>query len=60
MFFEWLAKLDRLGASVFRHPSEQKVLWKLEGQLESLLDEPFSPNYEELIAEARSRVEAGK
>jgi len=34
------------------------VLWRLQGQLESILEEPLLPNYRDIIAEARRNVEA--
>jgi hypothetical protein len=58
VLFEWLASLDPLQMP-FGHPSEERVLWKVEGQLESILVEPFAPNYKELLSQARSTVESG-
>ena len=60
VLFEWLANADALEPSVFQHPGEEKVLWKLEGQLESALTEPFAANYRDILAEARRSVEAGE
>ena len=34
----------------------EQVLWRLEGQLESALTEPLSPDYKELVAAARKEV----
>jgi predicted DNA-binding transcriptional regulator YafY len=59
VLFEWLAKLEAMGTTVFQHPSEEKVLWKLQGQLESTLQEPFAANYADIVAEARKTVESG-
>lgn len=59
VLFEWLAKVEPMGTTVFQHPSEERVLWKLQGQLESTLQEPFAPNYDDLISQARADVEAG-
>jgi hypothetical protein len=58
VLFEWLSSLDSLGAAAFHHPSEEKVLWKIEGQLESVLEEPFAPNYNEILDKARKQVDA--
>lgn len=58
VFFEWLAKIEPMGTKVFQHPSEEKVLWRLQGQLESILQEPFAANYADLVAEARRIVES--
>jgi hypothetical protein len=57
VLFEWLANLDSLNTSPFSHPSEEKVMWRIEGQLESILVELFAPNYKELLAQARIDVE---
>jgi hypothetical protein len=59
VLFEWLAKLDSLQPP-FIHPSEEKVFWKIEGQLESILVEQFAPNYDELLSQARRTVESGE
>jgi hypothetical protein len=59
VLFEWLAKVEPMGTTVFQHPSEERVLWKLQGQLESTLQEPFAPNYDDLVSQARADVEAG-
>lgn len=58
VFFEWLAKLEPMGTTVFQYPSEEKVLWKLQGQLESALSEPFAAPYADVVAEARKSVES--
>jgi len=56
VLFEWLAKLDSLDSLPCEHPAEEKVLWRLQAQLEKALVEPLAPNYNEAIAEARCRV----
>lgn len=58
VFFEWLAKVEPMGTTVFQHPSEEKMLWKLQCQLESALSEPFAANYADIVDEARSSVES--
>jgi hypothetical protein len=60
VLFEWLGSLDESQMPRFAHPSEEKVLWKVEGQLESVLTEPFAPNYRELLIQARRAVETGE
>ena len=60
VFFEWLASVEATTTSLFKHPSEQKVLWNLQCQLESTLVEPFAPNYDDILAEARRAVESGE
>lgn len=60
VLFDWLARLEEMGTTAFQHPSEEKVLWKLQGQLESALSEPFSTNYADILLEARRSVESGE
>ncbi len=59
VLFDWLATIDEDKAPPlpFNHPSEEKVLWKIQGQLESTLLEPFQEDYKELLARARTTVE---
>jgi hypothetical protein len=56
VLFEWLARLDEPGAPAIGDPAVEKVLWQLEGQLETALVEPFQDNYRQLLAEARRQV----
>jgi hypothetical protein len=51
VLFEWLASIESHGP-VFKHISQENVLARIEGQLESILVEPFAPNYKELVDEA--------
>lgn len=55
VLFEWIAGLDERGDQIDDDVAK-KVLWVLEGQLESALVEPLQPNYLEVIAEARRKV----
>lgn len=57
VLFDWLARLDDSSPSRFDHSAEEKVFWRLEGQLESVLTEPFAQNYKELLDEARQKAE---
>ena len=59
VLFEFLAHADSATAMPIQHEAEQTVLWKLEGMLESILDEPLKPNYQDLLIAARKAV-AGK
>jgi hypothetical protein len=36
--------------------SERNALWDLEGSLEKVLVQPFSPNYTQLLAQARESL----
>ena len=59
VMFEWLKRTDAVDALQFEDPSEQRVLWKMEGHLERLLHEPFAENYGSLLDEARRKVREG-
>jgi hypothetical protein len=56
VLFELLARIDKAASLEFEHPAEQTVLWTLEAQLEKALVEPFSPEYDKLLADARKQV----
>jgi hypothetical protein len=56
VLFEFLARCDDAESLPLIHPAERQVLWRVEGQLEKLLVEVFSPEYTELIRQARERV----
>jgi hypothetical protein len=60
VLFEWLSEREDDGAldPLIEHWSEQLVLWRLQGQLEKALVEPFHPEYRELLASARERLVA--
>ena len=54
VLFEWLASHD--GTLPIEDPSEQDVLWRIEGALERALLEPLSPDYKTAVAAARKAV----
>lgn len=56
VLFEWLASNEALPV---QHPSEQTVLWRIEGQLEKALTEPLLPDYRESVDAARMAVASG-
>lgn len=56
ILFEFLARCDDAESLPVIHPAERQVLWRVEGQLEKSLVEIFSPEYSELIRQARERV----
>ncbi len=56
VLFEWLARVDAAGNLPVEDSAEQQVLWRLEGQLESILLEPLAPNYREALETARRQV----
>ena len=56
VFFDWLARFNKEEGRRFEDQAEQRVLWNLEASLESTLVEPFKPDYDQILAAARSRV----
>jgi hypothetical protein len=56
VLFELLARIDNAASLTFEHPAERTVLWRLEAELEKTLVEPFSPEYDKLLADARKQV----
>lgn len=56
VLFEWLTRCDSAGLLEVEDGSEQRVLWKLEGQLEKQLVATLAPNYRELLTAARAAV----
>lgn len=56
VLFEFLARFDHEETLSIEDPAEEYALWRLEGALESLLVEPFKPDYKELLAESRKAV----
>lgn len=56
VLFECLARLDEGAALPLEDEAERYVLWRLEGQLEKALVEPFRPDYVALLEGARRRV----
>lgn len=56
VLFEWLARLDASKNLPVEDSSEELVLWRIEGQLESTLVEPLGPDYKEAVEAARKEV----
>jgi hypothetical protein len=56
VLFEWCTSIDLSGCGPENESAEQRVLWKIESQLEKLLVEPFAPNYRELVENAKRRI----
>ncbi|WP_396184025.1 hypothetical protein [Flavobacterium sp.] len=57
VLFEFLARFNQAEhPEIFEDQAEQKTLWILEGQLEKQLVEPFRPNYQDIINEARNQI----
>ncbi|TQJ21942.1 hypothetical protein FBZ33_2175 [Micromonospora sp. A202] len=59
VLFEWLYRTDETTndfADLVEDQAEQRVLWNLTCLLERELVEPFSPQYAELVEQARARL----
>jgi hypothetical protein len=56
VLFEFLRRSDDQSCFSFEHQAEERVLWTLEGMLETQLVEIFSPDYGRFLADAREAV----
>jgi len=54
--FEWLTKQDDSDTFKYDHEAEQRIVWKLQSQLESTLVEPFCEDYLSILELARVKV----
>jgi hypothetical protein len=53
VFFEFLSRFSEDKSLAIEDPAEERVLWNLCCDLEKRLSEPLSPQYAELLADAR-------
>ncbi len=60
VLLDWIYSLEARAIEFFRHPAEQKMVWLLESQLESMLPASTEPGYTQLIADARDAVDASE
>jgi hypothetical protein len=59
VLFEWLSRTEERSndfRDLVEDQAEQRALWNLTALLERELKEPFSPTYDELVANARARL----
>jgi len=57
VLFKFLSRFNENdNKEIFQDQAEEKTLWVIEGQLEKILVEPFMPNYQDIIQEARNRI----
>ena len=57
ILFEFVTRFNENdNKEIFNDQAEEKIFWVIEGQLEKILVEPFMPNYQNIIQEARSRI----
>lgn len=56
VLFEMLAHLDDQNCVPLHTPAEKLAMARLQGSLEHVLVEPFMPEYDSLVEEARSEL----
>ncbi len=56
VLFEMLADVKHESAVPIRDVAERQALWSLVGLFESALVEPFLPNYNAIVEEAKKRL----
>jgi len=57
VFYAFLARLNQQEQKeLYENQAEERVLWDLECLLEKYLTEPFSTDYDKLLAQARNKV----
>ena len=57
VLFEFLTRTsEHETPELFDDQAEEKVLWLLEGALQRILVEPFRPDYDALLLNARNRI----
>lgn len=56
VLFEFLARNEEADNFPVADEAEERVLWRLHGQLEKQIAEVFDPNYHELVRQARARL----
>ena len=56
VLFEWLTNCDESDSFEFDHEAEQRVVWKMQAQLETTLTEPFLVDYLSILQQARDEV----
>lgn len=55
MLLDWLQAHGEAG-DLPHDAAQQQALWVLEAALEKAVSEPFDPNYAQLLAEAKARL----
>ena len=57
VFFEFLTRFNKKDwPEIFEDQAEQRVLWDIEAILQKVLVEPFNPDYQEIIKQARETI----
>ncbi|MBA4242157.1 MAG: hypothetical protein C0448_15640 [Sphingobacteriaceae bacterium] len=57
VLFDFLSRFNAIeNNNVFEDQAEQQTLWSIEGQLEKTLTEPLTPNYSDIVKQARDKI----
>ncbi len=56
VLFDWVTRFNAVEGRHFADQAEERVLWDIEAMLEAVLTEPFSTDYDGLLAAARNNV----
>ena len=56
VLFEMLADIKRESAVPIRDAAERQAIWSLAALFEKALVEPFMPNYDAIVEEAKKRL----
>ncbi|TWT29622.1 hypothetical protein [Blastopirellula retiformator] len=56
VLFEWLASLEEKSDSSMCDDAEQKVIWKIEAQLEKLLPDVVMEDYKDRVSAAKLKI----
>ncbi|MBG6188801.1 hypothetical protein [Flavobacterium sp. CAN_S2] len=61
VLFDFLGRFNqKANESDFEDQAEQITLWNVECVLETILVEPFMPNYEDILKHSREKIRDGK
>jgi hypothetical protein len=60
VFLDFLSRFSDNDTLAIKHPSEERVLWRICGVLEKQVVEVFDPNYLQLLDNARTLVADGE
>lgn len=57
VLLEWLHNFnEEKHPALFQDQAEQRVLWDMEAELETVVSNTFDSNYQEILSKARQRI----
>jgi hypothetical protein len=59
VLFEFLSRAEETDKLHFANEAEERVLWSIHAVLEKNLVEPFHPDWNEILEQARAKVRSG-